>query len=585
MALELSYGSVCSGIEAASVAWEPLGFKPLWFSEIEKFPSRVLQRHWPHVPNMGDMRGLPTLIELGVIEAPDILVGGTPCQSFSIAGMRKGLSDVRGNLTLTYIEIANAIDEERERVGKPPCITVWENVPGVLSSKDNAFGCFLAGLVGEGDALDPPGRKWSNAGLVVGPQRAAAWRVLDAQYFGLAQRRKRVFVVSSARERFDPGAVLFELESVRRDSPPSREPRQDPTSGPGASLAFGGGRTGGSLDVAATLVAKGMKLDFEVETFVAEPIAFSCKDYGADATVDLAPTLRAMGHSTSHANAGGQLAVVYGTQDPCVRVRRDSPPSREARQDPTSSAGSSLAFGGWPADVASTLNAAFGKKLGLEDQHVNSGCPLFVPEPIAFSCKDYGADATVDLAPTLRAMGHSTSHANAGGQLAVMCFDDPRRFNGPHGGFDHGDLHPTLESTNPKQVVLAAVCVTGQENAVCVTGDVTHALTAEGFDASEDGTGRGNPNAGPDGAAFRENVAYTLEARSTTQSVAYRRRVRRLMPVECARLQGFPDGHTELGPNTPDCPQYKALGNSKAVPVVSWIGRRIQSAVLIEDLL
>lgn len=471
MALELTYGSVCSGIEAASVAWEPLGFKPLWFSEIEKFPCKVLQHHWPHVPNMGDMRDLPIWVSMGVVEAPDVLVGGTPCQSFSIAGMRKGLSDVRGNLTLTYIEIANAIDEERERVGKSPCITVWENVPGVLSSKDNAFGCFLAGLVGEGDALEPPGRKWSNAGLVVGPQRTAAWRVLDAQYFGLAQRRKRVFVVSSARERFDPGAVLFEFESVRRDSPPSREARQDLTSSATASLAFGCGRTGGSLDVAATLVAKGMNLDFEVETFVGEPIAFSCKDYGADASVDLAPTLRAMGHSTSHANAGGQLVVVHGTQDPCVQY--------------------DLAF----------------------------------------------------------ALGRNN----------------------------------------------------GGENAVCVTGDVTHTLTAEGFDASEDGTGRGNPitpvfaiqeravcenpNAGPDGAGFREGVPYTLEARSTTQSVAYRRRVRRLMPVECERLQGFPDGHTQIGPNTPDGPRYKALGNSKAVPVVRWLGERIQRNVLIADLI
>lgn len=483
MALELTYGSVCSGIEAASVAWEPLGFKPLWFSEIEKFPSRVLQHHWPHVPNHGDMRKLPALIQLGLIPAPDVLVGGTPCQSFSIAGMRRGLADSRGNLTLTYIEIANAIDEERERDGKSPCITVWENVPGVLSSKDNAFGCFLAGLVGESDALQPPGRKWSNAGVVIGPQRAAAWRVLDAQYFGLAQRRKRVFVVSSARHDFDPGEVLLEFDGLRRDTPPSREARENATSG----------------------------------------------------------------------------------------------------------VGSSLAFGGWPADVASTLNAAFGKKLGLEDQHVNSGCPLFVPEPLAFSCKDYGADATVGLAPTLRAMGHGESHANAGGQLAVMCFDSKETNT-----LVNYDLAPTLTTNGD-------VGKCGGRLAVCVTGEITHALTAEGFDASEDGTGRGdpittacaiqeravaeNPNAGPDGAGFKEGVAYTLEARGTTQSVAYHHRVRRLMPVECGRLQGFPDGHTDLGAGTADGPQYKAYGNSKAVPVVRRIGKRIRDAVAIADLL
>jgi DNA (cytosine-5)-methyltransferase 1 len=137
--------------------------------------------------------------------------------------LRKGLSDERGNLTLTFVEIANAIDDIRRGAGRQESIIVWENVPGVLSSKDNAFGCFLAGLCGEADALQPTGSKWTNAGCVYGQQRAVSWRVLDAQFFGVAQRRRRLFVVASARAGFDPAEVLFESEGLRRDIAPSRE--------------------------------------------------------------------------------------------------------------------------------------------------------------------------------------------------------------------------------------------------------------------------------------------------------------------------------------------------------------------------
>lgn len=219
----ISYLSVCSGIEAASEAWEPLGFEPAGFAEIEQFPSAVLAAHWPHVTNYGDMLKLPEMVAAGTAPAPDILVGGTPCQAFSVAGLRGGLSDSRGALTLSFVRLANAIDASRSIRNAPPCVVVWENVPGVLSSKDNAFGHFLAGLAGEDGALLSPGKRWSNAGLVLGPQRAVAWRTLDAQYFGLAQRRRRVFVVASARNGFDPCEVLFECEGVRRDTPPRRE--------------------------------------------------------------------------------------------------------------------------------------------------------------------------------------------------------------------------------------------------------------------------------------------------------------------------------------------------------------------------
>ncbi|HDX9359030.1 TPA: phage N-6-adenine-methyltransferase [Escherichia coli] len=208
----MKYGSVCSGIEAASKAWEPIGWKPAWFSEIEPFPSAVLAQHWPEVSNLGDMTKIADAVRAGDVDAPDVLVGGTPCQAFSIAGLREGLSDDRGQLTLSYVELANAIDAKRRERGETEAIIVWENVPGVLSSKDNAFGCFLAGLAGESSELQPAGGKWTHAGCVSGPERVIAWRVLDAQFFGVSQRRRRVFVVASARKGFDPAEILFEQD-------------------------------------------------------------------------------------------------------------------------------------------------------------------------------------------------------------------------------------------------------------------------------------------------------------------------------------------------------------------------------------
>jgi DNA (cytosine-5)-methyltransferase 1 len=219
----MKFGSVCSGIEAASVAWHPLGWQAAWLSEIEPFPSAVLAHHYPTVPNLGDMTLLPERIASGEVEAPDLFCGGTPCQAFSVAGLRQSLDDDRGNLSLTFVEIANAIDNRRLDAGLVPAIIFWENVPGVLNTKDNAFGCFLGALAGEDAPLEPAGKRWTNAGCVYGPERTVAWRVLDAQYFGVAQRRRRVFVVASARDDFDPAAVLFESEGVRRDTAPRRE--------------------------------------------------------------------------------------------------------------------------------------------------------------------------------------------------------------------------------------------------------------------------------------------------------------------------------------------------------------------------
>lgn len=509
---EIDYGSICSGIEAASVAWECLGFRPRWFAEIEQFPSAVLAYRWPMVPNLGDMTKLAREILIGSIAAPLVLVGGTPCQAFSVAGMRAGLDDPRGQLTIKYVELADAVDHVRPAGDE--CIVVWENVPGVLSDKGNAFGCFLGALVGESDALQPSGGKWTNTGCVYGPRRTAAWRVLDAQYFGLAQRRRRVFVVASARAGFDPAAVLFESEGVRRDHPPRRGEGENPT----GTIAGGARRNGGYSADDVPLTAATITANYG-------------KDGGARAGNDCQPvnlivagTLQANGKAAGSAtqqDAENGLLVVHGTQDPCVDDH---------------------------------IAHALGRNHGQENA------------VLAFSCKDYVADATTDLSPTLRAMSHGESHANAGGQVAVaFC----------------REIAQTITSNYGKQVDSSDTGL--GPNVACVTGDITHTLKAEGFDASEDGTGRGQPIVAEISPTLRAgNQRNNSNAATEAEMLVGGSAVRRLTPRECERLQGFLDDYTLIpwrgkpADECPDGPRYKAIGNSKAVPVVRWIGMRIQ---------
>lgn len=318
--------SVCSGIEAASVAWVPLGWECVGVAEIEKFPSAVLNHHYPTVKNYGDFTNIQTA-QLGHV---DILCGGTPCQAFSVAGARSSLSDARGNLTLAFVDLAHELVDHNGLRN-----VIWENVPGVLSTHDNAFGCFLAGLVGAGEplvpAIDKPAAgksnraygwsakhkahyiKWPRSGVVVGPKGRAAWTVKDAQYFGLAQRRERVLVVADFGNGADPAAVLFEPESVPRHSPPSRE------TGEGIAPAVAPSFTASGRGVERTGDTRGQ--DPVVACYV-PPIARcvatregSSQDYESTTMVAAhaiqAGALRAGGHTTSHANAGVIPAVAY----------------------------------------------------------------------------------------------------------------------------------------------------------------------------------------------------------------------------------------------------------------------------------
>ena len=376
----MRYLSVCSGIEAATVAWHQLGWEAAGFAEIEPFPAAVLAHHYPAVKNLGDMTNYKEW-DLGTI---DLLVGGTPCQSFSVAGLRKGLADPRGNLALVYCGI---LDHFR------PKWCVWENVPGVLSSNGGRdFGSFLGALAELGYGF--------------------AYRVLDAQYFGVAQRRRRVFVVGYLGDWRPAAEVLFEPESLRRDPAPSREAGQ---------------KVAGTFEARANSGGWSNSVDHAAAGYMQPVISH-----------DPAPCLETTSHDYSRAD-GFTMVASYALQG--------------AGHTSQNSQGS-----GWNEEVSFTLN-----------------------------------------------------------RLDV-----------------HGVAQPTV--------------IHGTQDP-CVS-DVAFA--------------QGRNSGG-------ENVLI--------QSMA----VRRLTPVECERLQGFPDNYTNIpwrkAPESPDGPRYKALGNSMAVPVMCWIGKRIQMRV------
>jgi DNA (cytosine-5)-methyltransferase 1 len=481
----MKYLSVCSGIEAATVAWHPLGWQPVAFGEIEKFPCQVLAHHYPDTPNWGDMTKFKEWPDADV----NVFVGGTPCQSFSVAGLRKGLDDPRGNLMLTYLAIA-----ARYR----PRWLVWENVPGVLSSNGGLdFASLLRGMGELGYGF--------------------AYRILDAQYFGVAQRRRRVFVVGYLGNWRPAAAVLFERHSLSGHPAPSREKREGvaPNAREGSSVGSLCARTGQSISVQdaeqghlmpaiKTLVGLQDCNNFSSEItgtivtregcaadtahMVMQPIAFSRNDDGRDATNDLAPTMRVAG------NAGGMLAAAIATHD-----------------------------------VAGTMlsrNTSGGFSNSID--HAAAG--YMALQPIAL------AENTIGRKPE----------------------------NGGNGdGFTEEGPMYTLNATGvhgvaqPIAYALDSLASNSMKSANPVSGcnevDISKALdTSRGLD----------PSCNQGGMAVQQAMA-----------------VRRLTPKECERLQGFPDNYTDIKPKgkaTPDGPRYKALGNSMAVPVMAWIGKRIQ---------
>jgi len=507
----IRFGSVCSGIEAASVAWLPLGWECAWVSEIEPFPSAVLAHHYPDVPNLGDMT------ELDPEECADIdvLVGGTPCQSFSVAGLRKGLQDERGNLTLSFVRLAEAIDAVRLRRGQPPIVIVWENVPGVLSHGDNPLGCLLGALAGEDDPLVPSGERWTHAGVVLGPARTIAWRVLDAQHFGLAQRRKRVFVVASARAGFDPGEVLLECEGMRGDHPSGEEARER-TTGTLAGCSPGGGhRVGADEAAAGQLVTEGvpgMLCDADREEegdpgvavsrlsdVVTSKWAKGTDGPSGDECQNLVPTLRAGGNRTGGDRPPGTDVDTAESLQVCAFNARQDPDT----MSPTLRCGSK-------GDPPAVLQPS--------------------EEPIAFNMRgrEEGNVPEVDpdnLANIRAASGGSTRTLVATPDRPEDFFANPRQLR-------------NSESSN--QVGLK---FDGKSDALCSDGPgaVVHPVAVHENQRGEVETNvlMGSLKCG--GGKPGQGFPCISEGSETPEMQGALMRVRRLMPVECERLQGFPE--------------------------------------------
>lgn len=576
--MTLRAASCFSGIGAPEMGGPQ--FDWLWCAEVEPFPCEVLATRFPHSVNLGDVTADDFIERAKAFGRLDLLVGGPPCQAFSIAGLRQSLADDRGNLSLRFLEITHAI--------RPRNLLV-ENVPGWLNTPDNAFGCFLAGLVGADDALPAPdGGSWPSAGMVAGPRARAAWRVLDAQYFGVAQRRRRVFVVADFGDGADPAAVLFERQGLLGNPPPRREAGQGTagtlsarTEGGGGlgtdfelggglqpvSVGFGGGNTSGPIEMAACLTAKGQRVDFEVETFIAHTLTGNGFDASEDGTGRGTPIIPI---DMRQASRGGTMT------------------NNRGEGQSGGAPGTGIGDVGDPAPSLST-------------SHVPA-----VAGPIAFSSKDYGNDATDNLSPTLRSRGHNASHANGGGQMAVAIQAGALRENpnsGPDGVGVQQDVAYTLEArAEVRQMdiagALAAEPGMKQQTYVALEPYTLAERGREGganLEYRNDGTS--NTILTPSGGRGGIGVG----------AIATAWQVRRLTVRECERLQGFPDGFTLIETSkrrtieadmgayladqgaivtngndgkirtnaAADGPRYKALGNSWAVPCGAWILARL----------
>lgn len=494
----MRYGSVCSGIEAASVAWHSLGWEAQWYSEIEHFPSEVLKYRFPNVPNLGDMTQLNQFQQFN--EQPiDLLVGGTPCQSFSVAGLRKGLADPRGNLMLTFLSIA---DKRR------PKWILWENVPGVLSSNGGKdFGTFLGALGELGYGF--------------------AYRVLDAQHFGVAQRRRRVFVVGYLGDWRPAAAVLFESESLQRDSKPSRKKRQEtPTDAQGSVGATSDvSCAGGNLSPCVT--SKWMKgyggpsgsneTGNMVYEQVAQPISI------AENTIGRQPMNGGNGDGFTEdgpmytLNATG----VHGVAQPIS----------------------------WDSEVNCNVN-----KMGTIVRGGQGGRTDGVAQPIAVDCFNQTINEK-----TTQTIGSSASDVNHYGAVLQPTIIDRAAFNQGQ----NAQYEPRIEEGQTMSSLVA-------KGPHAVAGF----LPTQGSKAQ--------------GIGYAEEQAPTLRAGCDNYGVMHTMAIRRLTPKECERLQGFPDDWTKIpyrnkpADQCPDGPRYKACGNSMAVPVMRWIGERIQ---MIENYL
>lgn len=496
----MNYLSVCSGIEAASVAWNDFNWNPIGFSEIEKFPSEVLKHHYPNVKNFGDMTKYKEWSLNGTV---GLLVGGTPCQSFSVAGLRKGLEDPRGNLALTYVGILDRF--------KPKWF-IWENVPGVLSSNGGRdFGSFLGAVAELGYGF--------------------AYRVLDAQYFGVPQRRKRVFVVGCFGNWRTAGKVLFEPESLRGNSPPSREKRKETTINSGIGIEISSplaarrfSETDGLSEISGQMIA--------VSNVCGTLMARDYKGISADDTATklvtycnhLAPTLTSSGAGISRTGADTTADSQYIVQPISFDLAQITSKQNGTKVEPNLPVSTLLK--GSQMHCAYTLNATEVHGVAiLGGQHPN-------------------ASIGENLSPTLTsAMGTGGGHVPVVKDVAnVHAFKVRGGCDGGGKDYLEQDEKAFTLSTTQDQQILAPTLTTNDSSRSPRASEVTNQIAS----------------------VYQSSM-----------------QVRRLTPIECERLQGFPDNYTNIKHNCPDGSRYKALGNSMAVPVMRWIGKRIKD---IEEL-
>lgn len=674
----IPYGSVASGMEMAHQALGPLNFELQFVSEIEAFPCGVMgHRIGATRPrNPLDPDSLPTEKERKkwiannrelermtgrgafgnrIVNEGDFtkinpadyrhirwLIGGPPCQSFSVAGARRGLQDHRGNLTLAYVGLVHELAATGSLRG-----AIYENVPGLLSDKSNAFGCFLGALVGHDAPIEPPHRKgrWTDAGVVVGPVARAAWRVLDAQHFGLAQRRRRLFVVICFGDGPDPARILFERKRVPGAAAPGGEPQKDPagnaqqgpqvglqpggreTEGRAARQAFGGGQNCNLTDKATAVTAHpGGRFDLDADTFVVEPVAATLTGGGrTDGSfslddIPLVPEVsgtlqhggRAAGSATSQdAKAGLLIPVmqpVAATIDAGMGQRCGSgmnpsalvPVAEPIPFDTTQITCPTCRSNPQPGDPCHTLSAqAHAPSIAFRE----IGQSEYSASDAASAVRHTGGDAgpgaeTLVVAGTITASYGSRSAEDAErGTLVAFTSKD-------HGQDAAEDLAPTLRAMGGDHAN------GGGQVAVAYAPQLAHALRAsDGYD-SEDGTGRQpamivnafslrgrdgenqiEPEEGDVAPALRTGGGGSSKSFVAATVDAIRWAVRRLMPHECERLQGSADHYTKIpwrgrpAEECPDGPRYKVIGNSFPMTVIRWLGVQIIAAerALVEE--
>ncbi len=526
----LRYGSLFSGIGGFDLGLDRAGMSCAWQVEINPFCVRVLEAHWPKVARHNDVKEVSGFD----LEPVDVLVGGFPCQDLSTAGKRAGLAGERSGLFTEFVRIADEV---------APSWIVVENVPGLLSSNEGEdFTVLLEGFTGLRPTVPKGG--WRNSGICVGPKRGGAWRVLDAQFFGVAQRRRRVFIVFDSGDASSAVSVLFEPEGCPGGSPPQRQAGQ----------------------TAPTLLASGAGTDrpagigSEADFLVARPLLGGGNDKRDATSMTYIPEVVPQAMSSKWSKmasgpAGDEVANLVA-----------------------------LAMNGKPIcapDPAYTLAAGQGgSKFGSGRQGQDTS--VVEPQIVAFTAKDGGQDALEDLSPTLRAMGHKDSHPNGGGQVAVTAIG-------------RGSYPSTSDDV--------ALPVTTR------WGDPGHVFIPE---SDQEGCAA---SVNQREEVRRRKVHGALLSGKTRFNGVVAGGVRRLTPVECERLQGFPDNWTlvptgqlrqvgegllhqrreaalmarfweaiqtddwdEVEKLCADSPRYRALGNAVVVNVSNWIGRRIVAA-------